>query len=641
MTTLAKEEKKTMEKLDPKKDGASPDVVAEITELFRELAPEIFLDGKMDVDAVKCLFGETIEDAAERYSFQWAGKARSRRIAQAVSTGTLLPCPEDSLDWATTENIFIEGDNLEVLKLLQKAYHRKIRLIYIDPPYNTGNEFIYPDKYQDNLETYLRYTGQVDAEGFKVSTNTEQSGRYHTNWLNMMYPRLKLARNLLTDDGVILVSIDDNEASNLRKLCDEVFGEENFIAQFVWRSRKFTDARSLKNVSTDHEYILAYGKSDTVAFRGRPRDESKYSNPDDDPRGPWMSRSILGLATKDQRPNLHYDIVDPKTGVSYSPPANTGWRYSSERMEQLIADEAILFPAKPTGRPREKKFRADIQSEFTSFPTVIDDVHTSDGTQTLRELFGTQIFDFPKPVQLVQRFIEQCLPDGGIVLDFFAGACATAEAALRYQLDSEKPVRYIVVQLPEPCEQKSEAYRAGYKTISALGRDRIRRVAERLRDESAESEDAPLLAATKGEVRCDLGMKVFRLASSNIKAWDADFDALDQALLNAVENVKPERSEDDVLYELLLKYGLDLAIPIESRKVKGKKVYIIGAGALVVCLAAGVTLEVVEGIAALKGELKPEVMRVVFRDAGFADDVVKTNTVQILKQAGIDDVKSL
>ncbi len=636
MTTLAKE-MKTMERLDPKKDGASPDVVAENLERMRELFPEVFAEGKVDFEALRETLGEYVEDKQERYSFTWHGKGRARRIAQTPSTGTLLPCPEESVDWDTTQNLFIEGDNLEVLKLLQKSYHRRVKMIYIDPPYNTGKEFIYPDKYQDNLATYLRYTGQVDDGGFKISSNAESSGRYHTNWLNMMYPRLKLARNLLRDDGVIFVSIDDHEVQNLRHLMDEIFGPENFVDTIIWQ-KIFTVKNSAQYFSAMHDYLVVYAREKASWTRNLlPRsaelDES-YTNPDNDPRGPWTTNAV-------QARNYYgqglYEIRSP-AGQVFTPPPGTYWRVSQEKFKNLDDDGRIWWGKDGTSTPRIKKFLSEAKQGVV--PSTLW-LHTECGTnaEAKKDLLKRiqfqkpeMVFETPKPVRLIQHMMRLGTDAGGedIILDFFAGSGSTGDAVMQLNTDDGGNRRFILVQLPE----KTEA--PDYATIAEITKARLRAATEAIAEESKDS-----LPGLNEAERVDLGFRVLKLASSNIKAWDADFDALDQALLNAVENIKNGRSEDDVLYELLLKYGLDLAIPIESRTVKGKKVYIIGAGALVVCLATGVTLDVVEGIAALKAELKPEVMRVVFRDAGFADDVVKTNTVQILKQAGIDDVKSL
>ena len=636
-----------MEKLDPKTDGATTDIVGQNIEKLKGLFPDVFTEGKIDFDILRETLGDCTDDRPERYSFNWNGKSRARRIAQTPSTGTLRPCPEESVNWNTTQNLFIEGDNLEVLKLLQKSYHKRVKMIYIDPPYNTGKEFIYPDRFQDNLDTYLRYTGQIDDEGYKMSANTETSGRYHTNWLNMMYPRLKLARNLLRDDGIIFISIDDNEVSNLRKLCDEVFGEESFVTMLIWKSRQIVDSRNKNNASTDHEYIVVYSRSpEDGQLRGKAIDLSKYSNPDNDSRGDWMSNSILGLANASQRPNLHYAIKDPETGWEFDCPPDSGWRYSKNTMAEKIADGRIVFPKSPAGRPREKKFLSELSSRFTGFSSVLSEEvgYTLNGSRELRDLLEGKIFDFPKPKSLLTALCHQGMGQEEIVLDFFAGSCTVAHAVLALNKEDGGNRKFIMVQLPEPCDERSEAAKTGYKTIAEIGKERILRVIKKLTAEQVEKiKDTKknLHGTTEDLPELDLGFKVLKLGSSNIKPWDADFDNLESALFDAVENIKPDRTEADVLYELLLKYGLDLTIPTEEREISGKTVYVIGAGALIVCLAKEIGLGVVEGIAALKEELKPEVMRVVFRDAGLKDDVVKTNAVQILRQAGIEDVKSL
>ncbi len=309
----------------------SGDVTAERTDALRRLFPEVFAEGKIDFEKLKLVLGEEIDEGRERYGLTWAGKADAIRAIQVPGTGTLMPAREESVNFDATENLMIEGDNLEVLKLLQKAYHGKIKMIYIDPPYNTGKEFIYPDNFREGLQDYLRYSGQVDGEGLKLTSNSETSGRYHSKWLSMMYPRLFLARNLLREDGVIFVSIDDHEVHNLRHLMDEVFGEEQFIAQFVWKSRQQKDNRNITGASIDHEYVLCYGRR----VRGEQRDTSQYSNPDNDPRGPWTSANMVGLATADRRPNLHYDLIDPATGINYGRP-RLGWRYDKNTMARLV-----------------------------------------------------------------------------------------------------------------------------------------------------------------------------------------------------------------------------------------------------------------------------------------------------------------
>ncbi len=626
-------------KLVTKTNGYSLDVLGQNIDVMRALFPDVFTEGsdeqqprwRVDLEALGELLGEYVEDKQERYSFNWYGKARAKRIAQTPSTGTLRPCPEDSVNWDTTKNIFIEGDNLEVLKLLQKSYHRKVKMIYMDPPYNTGNEFIYPDKFQDNLDTYLKYTGQVGEDGLKISANSETGGRYHTNWLNMMYPRLKLARNLLANDGVMLISIDDIEVANLRKLCDEIFGEENFLAQFVWKCRQFTDSRSKRQISTDHEYVLAYGKSEDVVFRGQPRDESKYKNPDNDPRGDWMSRSMLGLATADQRPNLHYQITDPKTGNTFSPPETTGWRYSRERMENMIEEGCVLFPSKVDGRPREKKFRKDLQSQFTSFPTVIDGVHTSHGTAAIRSLFDdTQVFDFPKPTELLQKFVEQTVGDNEICMDLFAGSCATAHAVLDQNKEDGFQRRFIMVQLPEPVDPKSQAAKKGMKTISHLGSERIKRVIQEFNQDVRD-----LLDAKSDE---ESGFRYFNLRASVFTVWSShqahEQHGLEQQLELQVDNILPDATTDDVLFELLLKVGLDLSSEIVTYEVSGTKLYSIASGSLIVCMDKSISREVVDEVV----RLRP--LQFICLDSSFSgDDTLKVNVAQTL-QSATDDLSN-
>jgi adenine-specific DNA-methyltransferase len=419
----------------------------------------------------------------ERYGMNWPGKADCFRTIQVPSLGTLLPCREESVNFDTTENLIIEGDNLEVLKLLQKSYLGKVKMIYIDPPYtySTGNDFIYPDDHTESLQTYLEYTGQVDAEGKKFSTNTEADGRFHSKWLNMMYPRLYLARNLLRQDGVILISCDDHELENLRRLCNEVFGEESFIGLLVWRARNFADARPMQGLSGDREYIVIYGNGTASRLSGKQRDERKYSNPDHDPRGPWTSCSLLGKATKEQRPNLHYDVVHPVTGETFPDPPQTGWICRPETFQTKIEEGRILWPKKPGGRPREKVFLRELQSGVLGFPSVLDGVFTSDGTSEMRDLFGEQIFSFPKPSLLIRDLILQGMDCDGVVLDFFAGSGTTAHAVLDLNKQDGANRKFILVQLPEPTG------RMDYPTVADITKERVRRVIQKLNDEGSGS----------------------------------------------------------------------------------------------------------------------------------------------------------
>jgi len=626
-----------MEPLNPATDGASANIVDANLAKLRELFPDAFTESstegeprwRVDFDALREALGDAIEDKPERYSFTWNGKSRAKLIANTPTTATLRPCPEESVNWDTTKNLFIEGDNLEVLKLLQKSYHRKVKMIYIDPPYNTGKEFIYPDKFQDNLGTYLRYTGQTDEDGFKLSANSETAGRYHTNWLSMMWPRIKLAKSLLSDDGVMFITIDDNERANLRRLCDEIFGEENFLADIAWKHTQ-QSKNDEKYFSRQYNSILVYRKSAEAGRFRFPRteqDNKNYSNPDGDPRGEWRSGDVR---SPHLRRSLKFVIPTP-SGKTIDPPEN-GWRWSEDEVHNKIESGEIMFNDDETRIIR--KIYLDNQDGRTPENVWHGDRFgtTRQANAEIKGLFdGKAVFDTPKPVALVERMCDLIGGDPDCtVLDFFAGSCTTAHAVMACNLSDGGSRRFIAVQLPEPCEEKTEAFSSGFHTIAELGKERIRRCGASLSEQHR---------ATLSSVNTDfdLGFRVFKLDSSSVQPWDADFENLDEELYDAVENVKADRSEQDVLYELLLKYGLDLAEPIDEREIAGSTVYSVGAGALVVCLSKAIDLNVVEGIVALKEELKPEVMRVVFRDSGFKDDVVKANAVQILKQAGLAD----
>jgi len=630
-----------MEKLEPKTDGASQDIVADNIDKLRELFPDAFTEGsdadgprwKVDFDALKACLGDYVEDERERYSFTWNGKDRARRIAQTPSAGTLRPCPEESVNWDTTQNLFIEGDNLEVLKLLQKSYHKQVKMIYIDPPYNTGGEFIYPDRFQDNLDTYLRYTGQVDDDGFKTSANSESAGRYHTNWLNMMYPRLRLARNLLKDDGVIFVSIDDHEVQNLRQIMDEVFGPENFIATIMWQ-KVFSPKNSARHFSVDHDYLIVYARSsETWTPQLLPRTKGQddlYKNPDNDPRGPWTSSD---LSARNYYGAGSYAVTSPGGRVFDGPAPGRYWSISETRFWELNAENRIWWGTDKNSMPRFKRFLNKVQAGRV--PQTLwkysDVGHTQEAKKELLSRLefdsSESVFDTPKPTRLMQQMLRIGTKNDeqAIVLDFFAGSATLGDATMQLNAEDGGDRRYILAQLPEQTDAED------YATIADMGKARLRAAIK-----SISVDDDKAHAKTT-----DLGFKVFKLSDSNIVPWAPSAGDLKTSLFDSVDNIRHDRSEADVLSELLLKYGLDLAVPIEARDINGKTVHIIGAGALVVCLADTVGLELVNGIAALKTELAPEVMRVVFKDNGFTDDVVKTNAVQILRQAGVEDVKSL
>jgi adenine-specific DNA-methyltransferase len=623
-------------------EAQSANLVTNNVAQLKALFPELFTEGPngpaVNLDVLKALVGDaTVTDAEEKYGLNWHGKRAARQLALAPSTGTLRPCPDESVDWDSTKNLMIEGDNLEVLKLLQKSYAGKVKLIYIDPPYNTGKDFVYPDNFQDNIKNYLELTGQVEG-GQKISSNTEASGRFHTDWLNMMYPRLKLARNLLRRDGTIFISIDDGELPRLRFAADDIFGEENFLACFIWKSRQNKDNRTVTGASVDHEYIVCYGNS----IRGAARDRSQYSNPDGDPRGDWTSANMVGIATSDRRPNLHYELVNPETGMNYGCP-DMGWRYEPKTMERLISEGRILWPTSMDGRPRRKAFLSELDSDFTGFPTIVGDgVFTRDGTADIDALFDARIFNFPKPVELVAGLIEQGSEGDDIILDFFAGSGTSAHASMYQNAADGGNRHYITVQLPEPLdpadrEQKTAADfcdKIGKsRTIAELTKERIRRAAAKVKAEN------PLFAG-------DTGFRVFKLDHSNIRAWNPNPADLEASLFDHQDHLLEGRSEADVLYELLLKLGLDLCVPIEQRSIAGREVHSVGGGVLMTCLAEQITREQVEplaqGIIDWHKELAPAGdTTCVFRDSAFENDVAKTNLAAILEQHGIQNVRSL
>jgi adenine-specific DNA-methyltransferase len=638
-----------MQKLDPKSDGRTTDFVAENIDKMKQMFPEIITEDGIDFETLRELLGDYVDDKEERYEFKWHGKSRARWIAQSPSMGTLRPSTEESVNWDNTQNLFIEGDNLEALKLLQKSYHKKVKMIYIDPPYNTGNEFIYPDKYQDNLDTYLRYTGQVDDEGFKMSTNSETAGRYHTNWLNMIYPRLKLARNLMSDDGIIFISIDDHEIENLKKICNEIFGEDNFVELFIVRSNPRGN-QAKKYTASEHEYIMCYAKNImNIDVLGFAKSENEYRLHDEIGLYRELGLRKRGAgARREDAPNQYFPIYyNPSTEdieiekksdsfVEILPKLSDGtdgrWRWSKKSVSER-KDELLVRPVKRKGKSEYDVFQKDyfLETKKSKIKSIIykKEVNYENGTEELKYLFeNKKYFNYPKPAYLIQHIFSSIDLSNDIILDFFAGSCTTAHAVLDLNKEDNGNCKFIMVQLPEPCDEKSEAYKTGYETIADIGKERIRRVANKIKEENPEYQG-------------DLGFKVFKLDSTNIKPWEIDADNLQSSLEDYVSNIKDGRSEEDVLYEILIKYGLDLTLPIEERVIQGRKVFVIGYGALVICLDDDITLESVEGIAKLKDELQPEVMRIVFKDNGFKDDVVKTNAVQILGQSGIEDVKSL
>lgn len=635
-----------------KLDGKTPDLATENIEQLRQIFPDVFEEGKIDFDKLKQVLGEYVDDEKERYNFTWNGKGKALRLAQAPTTGTLRPCEVESKNWDDTQNLYIEGDNLEVLKLLQTSYHGKIKMIYIDPPYNTGGDFVYPDDFSDSIENYKRITGQVNEDGKNLSTNTETNGRYHTDWLNMMYPRLRLARNLLSDDGVIFISIDDNEQANLKKICDEVFGEINFIATAIWRSSDNSN-NDAKQFSGDHNYTLIYSK--TSGWQpNKLNDESKQShfkNPDNDPRGPWFDGNPLN--SPNYRENLVYDIIAPNGNV-IKPPKN-GWRWSKETLQEKMATGEIRFNETMTNIKR-RTYLCDNNGVPPS-TLWIDLEKTGHNRQAKYELLGLipeDVFDTPKPVKLI-RFIDSLIKDNTdlICMDFFSGSATTADAIMQANLDDGGHRKYILVQLPENLDKSILNASNDKKTVlknaielceklgvehklTELAKERIRRAGEKIKAE-VEEQNAQLKIGEEPKKVPDIGFKVFKLDSSNLKKWQPDYDDLEATLFDSVSNYVEGRSELDVVYEIMLKMGMELTWPLETHTIGNKNVYEIGMGALMICLDDHITTEVAEGMAALYKELAPETWRVVFKDNGFADDSAKVNIKEILKRAGLEE----
>jgi adenine-specific DNA-methyltransferase len=587
---------------------------------LKELFPEVLTEGKIDFKVLQDILGNEIEEEEEFYRFTWAGKSQSRREAHKPSTGTLRPCKEESVDWDTTQNLYIEGDNLEVLKLLQKSYSNKIKMIYIDPPYNTGKDFVYKDNYKDNLKNYQQVTGQIDEGGNKLSTNSESDGRFHSNWLNMMYPRLRLSRNLLKDDGVIFISIDDNEFENLRKLSNEVFGETNYVATLV-RKRRDSQANLSKNISPIHEYILIYAKNNgEILNKITPElNLEDFKNPDNDPRGSYVT-----MPCTNKGGNV-YKVILPNGRI-----IEDEWRFKKETFDKLISENKIVIPRGGEGKPRYKLFLEEKRENGVLANTWLDNLPSNqEGTREIKTLFSELVFDTPKPVGLIKFLIDLSTSNDSIILDFFSGSSSTAHSVISKNCEDGGKRKFIQVQLPEPTEENSESLKLGYKTISEIGKERIRRAGKKVKEEN------PLLSGN-----LDIGFKVFKLDSSNIKGWDGLLDNLENSLFESQDNIKSDRSEEDVLFEILLKYGLDLTLPIEEKVIEGKKVFNVGFGALFICLGNELTSKVAEGIGQWKETLKPETCRVIFKDGGFTD-VEKTNSVQTLKRFGIQEIKSI
>lgn len=603
-----------------------PNAVTETTDENGEVVRAIDKDVLMQ--EISCT---VVDGNEERYQFTWPDKKKSVLLANAPISKTLRPCCEESVGKDGTpgsfdsENLYIEGDNLEVLKLLQETYLGKIKMIYIDPPYNTGNDFVYEDDFTKNIDEYLSNSGQFDEEGNRMIINTESNGRFHTDWLNMIFVRLRLAKDLLSDDGFIFISIGEEEIENLYKVCDEVFGSELHLGTFIWKRRQMVDSRSKTGVSEDHEYLLCFAKQKNNRIRGQNTDMSKYSNPDNDPRGDWMSADMTGLATASQRPNLHYDLKNPKTGIVYLCPPN-GWRYERKRMSQLIENDEVIFPENPNGRPRRKKFARDLQSAYSGLSTVLNTVFNTQATRELKTIFdGEDYFDFPKPVDYIKMIIEQGSSGNDIVLDFFSGSATTAHAVMQLNAEDGGRRKFIMVQLPEKTDEKSEAYKAGYKNICEIGKERIRRAGKKIK------EDSPLTTQN-----LDIGFRVLKCDTSNMKDVyysPTDYDANLFDLMT--DNIKEDRTPEDLLFQVMLDLGIELSSKIEETVIADKKVFNVADGFLIACFDADVTDETIKAIA------QKQPYYFVMRDSSLANDSVAANFEQIFAAYSPDTVRKV
>ncbi len=607
-------------------DGMSMNLEQANMEKLRAVFPECFAEGKLDIDKLLGLCGEYIGNDFEKYKFEWKGKAECLKLAQKRSTGTLRPCPEESVDWDTTQNLYIEGDNLEVLKLLQTAYYRKVKMIYIDPPYNTGNDFVYADDFADPMARYKEVTQQT------TKSNPETMGRFHTNWLNMMYPRLRLAANLLRDDGVIFISIDDTEVDNLKKMCNEVFGEENYIGIILWKKK--TNGNNMGYIPPVHDYILAYSKSivdvGDIGYEMTEEHFNKtYSNPDNDPRGPWTTTD---LSANHKGP--YFAITNPVTGDTFYPPEGRYWVFNEKEVLKRIEEGRIIFGKTGTTRPVQKVFAADrIHGKIRAESWWDKHGMNEDATAEIRELFGQgKLFTHPKPTKLLYNLIKIVTDKDDIVLDFFSGSATTAHAVMQLNTEDGGNRKYILVQLPEVCDEMSEAAKAGFQNICEIGKERIRRAGKKLTEtdgqmQIGDSEKKPL----------DIGFRVFKLDSSNLQTWDATpVDELRlEDLLNRmntmINRVKADRSDLDMVCEVMLKLGVPLTYSVNKVTVNSKVAYTVGDDCLLlVCLAADITPEDVEAMA----EYVPA--KVIISRDSFANDTAMANAYYILRDRGIE-----
>ncbi|MDT8779518.1 site-specific DNA-methyltransferase [Pasteurella multocida] len=567
----------------------------------------------VDFDLLRQELSETIiEGDKERYRLDWVGKKEAILTANAPIAKTLRPCREESVNFDTTQNLFIEGDNLDALKLLQETYLGKVKMIYIDPPYNTGNDFIYNDDFAETVDDFLVRSNQVDEEGNRLVTNTESNGRFHSDWLSMMYSRLKLARNLLTDDGVIFISIDSNEQANLKKICDDVFGTDNFMECFIWNKKNSAKGVPPKNMIVNtHEYILCYGKSSHSKLIGKLRTKETFSNPDNDPRGDWRMSNIK--STLDNHKN-RFSIVDPKTNIPYT----NFWAFSEDTLNNMIENNRIIFPKNPDGLPKQKEFFNEFKNPYIPIKSDLGLFDSQSTTEKNVEIMmKSKVFLYRKPLDLMKTIIQQALPEKNIILDLFAGSSTTAHAIMQLNAEDSGNRRFIMVQLPEKTEEKSEAYKSGYQTIAEISKERIRRAGNKILADNAGKE---------GIKQLDIGFRVLKIDSSNMKEVYYTPDNLSQTLLDHMEsNIKEDRSAEDLLFQVMLDWGIELSLPIEQKSVGNSILYYVGGNSLVACFDA-LTLDVINEIA------KHQPLRVVSCESAIQHDQDKTNIKERFKQ---------
>lgn len=614
-----------------KMDLESKDLVAERIEEMKKLFPEIAVEGEgsIDFEKLRLILGDEVDEGQERYAFTWPGKADAIRQAQIPSTATLRPDEVGSVNWDTTENLYIEGDNLEVLKLLQRGYHGKVKMIYIDPPYNTGHDFVYKDSFQDSIENYK------EQAGLGGQSNADASGRYHSDWLSMIYPRLRLARELLSDDGVIFISIGEEESSTLKTICSELFGEKNFVGNLVWQSR--TSISNDYEISGNHNHTFVYAKDiDNLVFGGDPIDGSEYSNPDNDPRGPWK---CVPMDANHAGGDTQFGIVNPNTGEEYFPPNGRSWAYNRQTVAEMMDDGRIAFGTTGNSAPKRKLFLNErIEKGDTKTPSslLLDAGTTKNGTEEIMQLMGDKVFDFPKPTSLIERLIDYGNPrHEGIVMDFFSGSGTTANAVISSNAKTGKTMKFILVQLDEDMDQSlttasldpKKTLERGIRLLDEIGKphvltkiaeERIRRAGKKLLEDIAES-NKQLKLGQEPKDTPDIGFRVLKLDTSCLSSVN------DGALFDNL--VKPDRSNEDVIFEMMLKWGLELSLPMEKTEVLGYPITSIAADELICCMDKGLNVEILEAIA----ELEPK--RVFFLDSVLTD-TIKLNAAQIFKRVG-------